>query len=109
MRRTTYLNVILTVNAALLTGLLWMQVVGRPLATQAMAQGAAGDGEDPLGGRSPGIPNAGRQREQMIEAMRRIDDNVAALSRTLTNGRIKVDVKNLEELSKAVAQAPSKQ
>src|SRR5258705_12410787 len=61
-RQGTYLNVILTANAILLTGLLWSQVAGHPLlAAEASAQSSGTAGSPSL------IPiNAADQRQKQI-------------------------------------------
>lgn len=102
MRRRNYLNVILTVNAVLLAGLLWTQMVGQPLVSAAQAE----DENDPEDqGRQQGIPNAGKQREVMITHLASIEAAVRDLQRTIASGKIKVEVKNLDELSKAATAA----
>jgi hypothetical protein len=97
MRRRNYLNVILTVNAVLLAGLLWTQIAGRPLVSAAHAQ----DENDPANQGPSGIPNAGKQRDVMITHLASIEGAVRDLQRTIMSGKIKVEVKNLDELSKA--------
>jgi hypothetical protein len=89
MRQSTYLNVILTINAALLTGLLWTQFVGAPsLTSQALAQTTPG----------VGIPNAAEQRQRMIETMREIKASIEVTRKLLESGKVKVEVANIKEL-----------
>jgi hypothetical protein len=90
MRQGTYLNVILTVNAALLTGVLWTQVAERPaLSSAALAQSAP---------RADGIPNAAAQRQKMIEALRDLKASMDANTRLLESGKLKVEVTNLSDI-----------
>jgi hypothetical protein len=92
MRQTTYLNVILTVNAVLLAGVLWTQLASRPLLAQsAEAQVAVAAG-------TPGIPNAGGQRDQMIRQLDRVNRNIESVARLVEAGRVKVEVTNLGEI-----------
>ena len=93
MRQSTYLNVILTVNAALLGAVVWTQVAGEPALVQsASAQSARDAGE--------GIPNAASQRQKMIEALREIKASVDSMQKALTSGKLKVEVSNLSEIKK---------
>ncbi len=56
MRQLKYLNMILTVNALLLAGLLWTTVTGGPsFVPEAMAQSRSS-----LGPPVPNVPNAAR-------------------------------------------------
>lgn len=89
MRQSNYLNVILTVNAVLLAGLLWTQIVGRaPLDTQAVAQTSTGSG----------IPNAADQRQRMIDALNSIKTSVDATRKAVESGKMKVEVANIDAL-----------
>lgn len=88
MRQSTYLNSILTVNAVLLTGLLWTQLAGRPLADQAEAQMQVGSI----------APNAAEQRARMIELLASIKGSVDASTRAIEGGKTKVHVTNLNEI-----------
>ena len=91
MTQIKYLNVILTINAVLLAALVWSQVGAGPgLDAVASAQTAAPD--------DAGIPNAASQRQQIVEAIRRLDGKVEATNRLLSGGRLKVQVANLAEL-----------
>ncbi len=90
MRQSTYLNVILTVNAVLLTGILWTQFASRaPFDSTAAAQA------DPPGG---GIPNAAAQRQRMIESLNEIKGSVEATRQLISSGKLKVEVANIEQL-----------
>ena len=94
MGQGKYLNVILTVNAVLLTGLLWTQVAATPLlAGTAEAQNRT------YGPKVPVIPNAAKQRDATIKAVKDVERAVNGLKASLENGRIKVQVSNLAELN----------
>jgi hypothetical protein len=94
MRQGTYLNIILTVNAALLTGLLWGQLAGRAsLETQASAQGV------PLPAGQSAIPvTSADQRQRQIELMRDIKLAVDDLKKSVMTGTMKVEVSNIDQL-----------
>ena len=90
MKQMRYLNVILTINAALLACVLYTQLIDRPiLATQAQAQTQA----VPPGG----IPNAGKQREQIVVAVQELARDVQKTNRLL-EGELKVTVTNAREM-----------
>jgi type II secretory pathway component PulM len=73
---------LLTVNALLLGGLLWVQIAERPiLARQAMAQRS--------------LPNAGAQRDRMIRLLDEIRKSSADTKKLLEKGQIKVEVTKL--------------
>jgi hypothetical protein len=92
MRQGTYLNVILTVNAALLAGLTWIHVAGQPvLAQTATAQ---------VGREAAGVPNAAEQRQKMIEALRDMKASLDANNKLLQGGKLKVEVTNLNEIKR---------
>jgi hypothetical protein len=100
MRRGTYLNVILTVNAVLLTGLLWTQLVDRPLLeAEAAAQSRTKTTQPPV------IPNAAAQREKMIKAISDLKQSVDTQRKLLESGKLKVTVTNLDEIK---LEAPSR-
>ena len=104
MTQIKYLNVILTVNAMLLAALLWSQLSEQPvLSLPAMAQSAAGG----VNADDPGIPNAGTQRQKIVEAIQRLEGKVEATNRLLSGGRLKVQVANLAELQGSSARATS--
>lgn len=96
MRQGTYLNSILTVNAVLLTGLLWTQLADRPLADQAEAQMQVGSI----------APNAAEQRARMIELLASIKGSVDASTRAIEGGKTKVHVTNLNEIKFPEPKAP---
>jgi hypothetical protein len=93
MRQGTYLNVILTVNAVLLAGALWTQIAGGPVLTQSASAQSPG-GRDS----GKGIPDAGAQREKMIEALRDLKASVDASRKLLESGKLRVQVTNLDEI-----------
>jgi hypothetical protein len=74
---------LLTVNALLLGGLLWVQIAERPIfARQAVAQ-------------PRNFPNAGAQRDRMIRLLDEINRTSAATKKLLEKGQIKVEVTKL--------------
>jgi len=80
MKRRTYLEVILTVNAILLGGILWTNIAGAPaLGWRAIA------GDQPRG-----IPNAAAQRLEMIRTLRTISEDVRSLQSDLRETEFKV-------------------
>jgi len=94
MRQRTYLNVILTVNACLLAGLLWTQIMPQPpLAQRAVAEEIVGPDFPRLG-----IPNAAEQRKKMIDSLTRLQRSVDAQQKLLQSGKVKVQVTNFDEL-----------
>ncbi len=92
MRRLTYLNAILTVNAGLLCGILWTQVVSTPLLVQS-AEAQVSRAAD-----LPGIPNAAGQREQMIRQLERVNRNIEAMTKIVESGKTRVEVTNLSDI-----------
>jgi hypothetical protein len=89
VRRAVYLNTILTVNAVLLTALLWTQVSDRPLfADDASAQPS----------RRQGIPNAAEQRMRMVNGLDDLRQSVDGMSQLLESGKVRVEVTNLDEI-----------
>lgn len=95
MRQGTYLNVILTVNAVLLAGLVWTQVADVPVfAGTAMAQSRSRLSNVPV----PNVPNAGKQRERIAAKIMELKASVDETRSLLESGRIKVEVTNLDEV-----------
>lgn len=94
MRQGVYLNVILTVNAVLLGGVLWTQVAGHP----ALAQSASAQ-TGPVSS-NQGIPNAADQRQKVIEGIRDLKTSVDGMKRTIEGGKLKVEVTNLDQIKK---------
>ena len=98
MRQGTYLNVILTANAVLLTGVLWSQLAGRSvLASEAAAQSAATTGSPSL------IPvSAADQRQKQIDGLQDLKVSVDAMRKTLEGGKVKVEITNVDQLRAAM-------
>lgn len=79
-----YLNVILTVNAVLLTALVWTQVAERPvLSSEAQAL-------NPPPNKPVFLVDPGQQQEVIIELLGEIRDEVAGTQDLLRSGDIKV-------------------
>jgi hypothetical protein len=103
MRRATYLNGILTVNAVLLGALAWSQIAQQPLlASDALAAQTGND--SPFG--ETGIPNAAQQRQKTLEAIEDLNKNVEAIRQLVAGGNLKVQVSNLDRIQVNV-QLPS--
>ena len=99
MRQGTYLNVILTVNAVLLAGLLWTQVVDRPvLAETAVAQSRSKPNPNKDYSGTYYKPNAAEQRKQQIEALNKLNESIQAQTMMLSSSKAKVEVMNLDEI-----------
>jgi len=94
MRQGTYLNVILTVNAVLLAGLVWTQVAGVPV----FAGNASAQSRSRLGPPPPTVPNAGKQRERIAAKIMELKASVDETRSLLESGRVKVEVTNLDEV-----------
>lgn len=83
MKSLRYLNTVLTLIAVLLTVNIWTLWNVTPggsalsVATEAKANG---------------IPNAGQQRKEIVDAIKRLNADTTALKNTLANGTIKVKV-----------------
>ena len=97
-QRTSYLNVILTVNAVLLAGLLWTQIsTSPPMAQEAVAQQRTK--------RSATIPNAAEQRVRIIQAIQSLQRSTDATKKLLDSGKLKVEVTNLDEIEVTVEES----
>lgn len=92
MRQRNYLNVILTVNAVLLAGLLWTQVADTPL----LANSAVAQNRKQFAG-VPTIPNAAKQRDAIAQGLRELKSSVEGVKRSLDAG-VKVQVTNFDEV-----------
>jgi hypothetical protein len=92
MRHGTYLNVILTVNAVLLGGLVWSQIAGKAVLEQSATAQVNKEGA--------GVPNAADQRQKMIEALREMKTSIDANNKLLQSGKLRVEVTNLNEIKK---------
>lgn len=91
MRRNSYLNVILTVNALLLAGLVWVQVADEPLmANTATAQVRSKPTEIK-------VPNAAAQRQAIVDELKKTNQSLEALKRTIESGGLQVEVANAEQ------------
>ena len=93
MRQSTYMNVILTVIAVLLSSLLWMQVAAKPL----FAQGAEAQSTTRKAQSSP-LSNAAADRAKMIAVLERMQKAVTSSQKLLESGKVKVQVSNLSEI-----------
>ena len=90
MRQSRYLNVILTVNAVLLSGLLWTQVAERPmLAAEATAQSR----------NTATPPNSAELRKRQLDETKALRRSVDELTKLVKSGNIKVKVTNLSDIS----------
>jgi len=92
MKSRRYLNVILTVNAALLAGVLWTQVVCHPV-LETTANALDDTRAEP--------PNAAEQRLKMIERLEQLKRATDATYMLLKNGEVKVRVTNAAEMRPA--------
>ena len=90
MKKTNYLNVILTANALLLAGLLWTQIADSPVLVE---DAAAVTTAPPFNG----VPNAGRQREEIVKAVNALAKDVQKTNQLLEK-EIKVTVTNVNAL-----------
>ena len=110
MRRMKSTNILLTVNAVLMSALLWSQVVGGGAGAgsgQLLVDlpGTSAYAQSPL--TSPdGVPNAGKQRQQTIDELRALRATVESMKSMLQGTPMKVQVVNAEELKSAAASAP---
>tara|TARA_R110002111_G_scaffold101314_2_gene157024 strand:+ start:763 stop:1035 length:273 start_codon:yes stop_codon:yes gene_type:complete len=83
MKSLRYLNTVLTLIAVLLTVNIWTLWNVTPgggalsVATEAQANG---------------IPNAGQQRKDIVDAIKRLNADTVAMKNTLANGTIKVKI-----------------
>jgi hypothetical protein len=88
MKQGRYLNIILTINAVLLTVLVWTQITVQPaFVSGAHAQQAGG-----------GMVSAGEQRQRMIESLREIQKSVHETNRALDRKTIRVYVENASDM-----------
>jgi hypothetical protein len=96
-----YLNVVLTVNAILLSAIAYIQLAGgAPWSASAVAQtpppGTPGGG---------GIPNAGAQRQEMIGELAALRASVDGMKKQLEGGKMKVVIANVDDIKAAMAAA----
>lgn len=92
-----YLNVVLTAIALALGVIAMKQSVGLPQAAEAAGQRTTRSTGNPNSEIAMGIPNAGEQRNRMIDALRSIDSRLNAIEAKLTSGPIDVRVVELPE------------
>jgi hypothetical protein len=89
MRQGTYLNVILTVNALLLSALVWTQLADRPMLAEPVQAQQPRDA--PL--------NAGAQRHRMIELLNEVKRESERTRKVIESGDVRVKVTNLNEIT----------
>lgn len=108
MKQGKYLNVILTINAALLTGLLWTQVADEPvLVRDAAAQARLSTPRTNRTSRTTGpfvFPNAAEQRRRIEMAVGSLEKLVAEQYRFMQSGQLQVEVSNLDEIELVIEQ-----
>lgn len=93
MRKDTYLNIILTVNAILLATMLWVQVADQPLlAENASAQRRTKPSNQFV------FPNDAAQRQKLIEEMKKMSKSMEATRKLIESGKLRVEVTNLGEI-----------
>ena len=93
-RRLTYLNAVLTINAVVVTALLWTNIVGDP--TSAMA--FAAPQSSPRPGETLGVPDAGLQQLEIINHLKAIRAELKQLESVVGSGKMKVVVGNLGDI-----------
>ncbi len=101
MRKDTYLNIILTVNAMLLATMLWVQVADNPiLAENAIAQRRSNPRQSTANrGKKPFVfPNDADQRQKQIDEMIKIGKSIEATRKLIESGNLRVEVTNLGEI-----------
>ncbi len=92
MRRDTYLNIILTVNAILLATMLWVQIADQPLlAENAVAQRRTIP-------KKPFVPNDAAQLQKLIEETKKMSNSMEAIHKLIESGKLRVEVTNLGEI-----------
>ena len=96
MKSTRYLNVILTVNAFLLSGLLWTQIADGPfLDREAAAQRTNRASRTK---QTQPFPNAAQQRLDQRMLLKDFRQAFEEQRRFLESGQLKVEVTNLDDL-----------
>ena len=101
MRQGNYLNVILTVNAVLLAGLVWTQVAGHGGLVQSAAAQSTASGGSVSGSGSSMMVSAADQRQKMLEALKEIKTSIDATRKAVEGGKFKVEVSNIDQLQAA--------
>ena len=92
-----YLNVVLTAIAIALGVIAMQQSVGLPQAAEAAGQRSVRTNTPATNEIAMGIPNAGEQRNRMIDSLRSSDARLTAIEAKLTSGPIDVRVVELPE------------
>ncbi|MFO0828113.1 MAG: hypothetical protein U0572_08180 [Phycisphaerales bacterium] len=92
IRRRSYLNGILTVNACLLAALVWSNFAGGPSVAVALPQSSSQDANE------GGVPNAGLQRLQTLNEIKALRSDFEKFAAAVTGGKLKVNVGNLSEI-----------
>lgn len=99
MRRDTYLSVLLTVTAGLLTVDLWARLADRPvLADSAFAQSRSRNPNArsvPQKGVGTSLSDGVAQRKEIIELLKGLTSEVSSLRTQMSSGAIKVEISNL--------------
>ena len=86
MKRSRYLNVVLTMIAVLLAALVWISVADRPLLSSSASA------------TPPGLPDAGSQRREIQRAVEDVETDIEKLYKLLSSGKLRVEVANFDEL-----------
>ncbi|MCH2136329.1 MAG: hypothetical protein MK101_07075 [Phycisphaerales bacterium] len=101
MRNDTYLSVLLTVTACLLTVDLWTRLSDRPvLAQQVEAQSRSRNPNArsvPQKGVGTSLSDGVTQRREIIELLKGLTTQVSGLRSELTSGALKVEIANLPQ------------
>jgi len=84
-----YLNSLLTVIAVLLTLNVYALWTAAPVGVSASSEAYAND--------PPGMPNAGKQRKDMIDELKRVNTGLDSLQAALMSGKVKVQVEGDEK------------
>lgn len=79
-----YLNSMLTIIAVLLTLNVYAMWTAAPAHVTAPADAYAAE--------PAGLPNAGKQRKDMIDELKKVNGNIDALKSALLSGKVKVQV-----------------
>lgn len=95
MKRLKYFEVILTMNAALLAGMIWVQLTDSPFPIEAPA---IAQESKPLA-----FPNAAAQRQDIVNAIRTLSDDVRAMRSDLKSTEFKVRVTVMPDPSQAAS------
>ncbi len=88
MSKSRKLHAILTVIAVLLAAQIWLQVASRPVFA----------GESQAAGDPPTFPNAAKQRQDLLDAVERMTNEVKRTNELLESSTLQVEVANLSEI-----------